>query len=71
LWSPGLTAVLVVDFFVGLIFLITVSLLELAFELIALAIDDVKIIVGKLTPLLLDLALDLLPVTFDWIPVNL
>lgn len=71
MWSPGLTAVLVVDFFVGLIFLITVSLLELAFELIALAIDDVKIIVGKLTPLLLDLALDLLPVTFDWIPVNL
>src|SRR4051794_32689927 len=48
-----------------------VALLDPAFELIAAAIDHVEIIVGQLSPLLLDLAFDLLPVPFDSVPVHL
>jgi hypothetical protein len=54
-----------------LIFCETVPLLNLAFELFATAIYNVEIVVSKLSPLLLDLAFDLLPVSFDSIPVNL
>jgi hypothetical protein len=58
-----LTVVPVIDFLFGLILLIAVALLDLAFELILLARYRVKIIVGQLAPLFLYLALDLLPVT--------
>ena len=37
---------------------------RLAFKLIALAGNSVEIVIGKMTPLLLDLALELLPVSF-------
>src|SRR5580700_2564134 len=47
-----------------------IALLDLAFELVALAVDCGQIIVGELTPLLLDLALGLLPVSFDAVPVH-
>jgi hypothetical protein len=38
-------------------------LLNLAFEFLAAAIDGSQVIIGELTPLLLDLAFDLLPVS--------
>lgn len=44
---------------------IAVTFLDLAFELIALAIDHVKIIVSEPSPLFFDLAFDLLPVAFN------
>jgi len=54
-----------------------VALLDLAFQLIAAAVDLGEIVVGPLTPLLLDLALPLpfssfqfLSVPFDAVPVH-
>src|SRR5690606_22946310 len=47
-----------------------VALLHTAGELVALAGGDVEVVVGELAPLLLRLALELLPVAFDAIPVH-
>src|SRR6185437_1825856 len=68
--SPFLAPVPIIDFLLGLIFLIAIVLLQLAFELVFLPGDDIKVIVREFTPLLLDLAFDLLPVSFDAIPVH-
>jgi hypothetical protein len=65
---PLLTAVPVVNIFANLIFGETVSLLNLAFELFPTAIYNVKVVVCELPPLLLDLALNLLPISFHTIP---
>src|ERR1700730_2759631 len=46
------------------------AFLNLPFELFALAGDFVEIVIRKMTPLLLDLALELLPVSFDAIPIH-
>src|SRR5690349_17269114 len=67
---PLLTAIPIVHFLCRLIFRIAVPLLQAAFELILLAVDDIEIVIRELAPLLLDLALDLLPVTFDTIPIH-
>src|ERR1041385_793241 len=48
----------------------TVALLQLAFELLAAALDDVEIVVGELAPLLLGRTLELLPIAFDPVPVH-
>ena len=48
----------------------TVALLDLAFELLALAVNRGKVVVSELAPLFLDLSDELLPVTFDTIPIN-
>jgi hypothetical protein len=47
-----------------------VGFLDLACKLLAFACDDVKLVVGELAPLLLDVALHLLPVAFYAIPVH-
>src|SRR5690242_17701326 len=47
-----------------------IRLLQLAGELVALAGDGVEAVVGETAPLLLDLALELLPVAFNSIPVH-
>jgi len=66
-----LTRIPVVDFLLGLILVIAVALLQASLELVLLAGDNIKVIVGQLTPLLFDLTLDLLLVSFDAIPVHL
>src|SRR4029077_19352679 len=60
----------VVDVFAHHVFGQAIALLYFAFELVALAVDLGKIVVGELTPLLLDLAFGLLPVSFDAVPVH-
>lgn len=67
---PALTTVPVVDIFLGSILFIAVTLLDLPLELLALAIDDVEVVVGEFASLLLDLTLHLLPVTFNAIPIH-
>jgi hypothetical protein len=67
---PLLTVVPVIDVLTNLIFCETVPLLNLAFELVPTAIYNAKIVVSELSPLLLDLAFDLLPISFDSIPVH-
>jgi len=42
-----------------------IPLLDLAFELLTLAVYGREVIVGELAPLLFDLAFDLLPISFD------
>src|SRR5215207_3518634 len=61
---PFLASVPVVHFTSDLILLIPVTLLDLAFELIAAAVDHVQIVIGELAPLLFDVAFELLPVPF-------
>src|SRR5262245_31579255 len=48
-----------------------VLLLDPSGQLLAAAGDDVELVVGELAPLLLGLALQLLPVAFDAIPVHM
>jgi hypothetical protein len=47
-----------------------IAFLDLAFELLALAVDLGQIVVGELTLLFLDLSLGLLPISFQAIPVH-
>jgi hypothetical protein len=44
---------------------------DLAFQLIAAAIDLGQIVVGQLAPLLLDFALHFFPISFDSVSVHL
>src|ERR1700760_4096019 len=60
----------VVHVFVNLVLGEAVALLQFAFELFAAAFDHVEIVIGEFAPLLLGLALDLLPVTFDLVPIH-
>ena len=59
-----------VDFLLGLILCVTIALLQLTFELLALTVDRRQIVVGQLSPLLLDFAGKLLPIAFSRIPVH-
>jgi hypothetical protein len=67
---PGLAVIPVVNIASGAVFLVAVALLNFPFQLVALAGDLVEIIVRELSPLLLDLPLHLLPVSFNPVPVH-
>src|SRR5215204_3856626 len=67
---PFLASVPVVHFTSDLVLLIPVTLLDLAFELVAAAVDHVQVVIGELAPLLFDVALELLPVPFNPIPIH-
>ena len=69
-FSPALIVVPVVNLFRGLILSVAITLLNFAFELIALASNNIKIVVSELTPLLFDLAFNLFPISFDAVPVH-
>src|ERR1700730_5948465 len=60
----------VVHILVDLILGEAVALLQLAFELLTAALDHVEIVVGEFAPLFLGLALELLPVTFNPVPIH-
>jgi len=47
-----------------------IALLDESFELLAPSVDHGQIVIGKLTPLLFDLALGLFPISFDAVPVH-
>ena len=49
---------------------VAVARLDLAFQLLTVAVDLGNVVVGELAPLLLDLAGHLLPIAFDAIPVH-
>jgi hypothetical protein len=53
-----------------LLFVVAVPFLDFALELIAAAVDDIQIVVGELAPLLLYFASNLLPVSFNAVPVH-
>src|SRR5262249_45112099 len=57
--------------FLRLILGVAVALLQTAGELLAPALDDFEIVLGELAPLLLGFAFELLPVSFDSIPIHL
>jgi hypothetical protein len=58
------------DLLLGLVLGHAITFLDLAGQLGATTLDDVEVVVGELAPLRLDLALELLPVAFDAIPVH-
>src|SRR5690606_26003094 len=60
----------VVDFALDLFLSLPIMLLEAAGELFAIAVDHVKVVIREFAPLLLNLALKLLPISFDLIPVH-
>src|SRR5262245_28287551 len=68
--SPALAGEPVIHVPADLVLGQTVTLLNLALELVAASVDDVEVIVGELAPLFLDLAFDLLPVPFYAIPIH-
>jgi hypothetical protein len=53
-----------VDFLLRLVLSIAIALLQAPRKFLALAFYNLKVVVGELAPLLLDLALELLPVSF-------
>ena len=59
-----------VDLVLGLVLGNAVAILQMPRKLGALALDDVEIVIGEVSSLLLGLALHLLPVAFDTIPIN-
>jgi hypothetical protein len=59
-----------VDLALGLVLRNAIALLETAGELLALALDHVEVVIGELAPLLLNLAFELLPVSFNAIPIH-
>jgi len=65
---PSLAAVPVIDILLCSVLLVAIPLLDFSFQLIALACDDVQIIISEFPPLLLNLPLYLLPVAFDAVP---
>ena len=60
----------IIDFLLHHVLGMTVTLLDLAFELLALAVYRGKVVVSELGLFFLDLANELLPVTFDTIPIH-
>src|SRR4029453_9226026 len=60
----------VVDVLLHLVLGIAVAGLDLALELLAVAVDLGDVVVGELAPLFLHLAGDLLPIAFDAIPIH-
>jgi hypothetical protein len=60
----------VVDSLAHLVLGQAVALLDLAFQLLATAVDRVEIIVRQLAPLFLHPSLDLLPVSFHAVPIH-
>src|SRR5579871_2730900 len=65
-----LSAEPLVDLLPGLVFAQTISLLDETFELISAARDPVQIIVREIAPFLFDFPFELLPISFDRIPVH-
>jgi hypothetical protein len=61
----------VVHFLADLILGIPVAILDLSFQLIAAPVDRREVVIGEFAPLLLDPTRELLPVTFDAIPVHI
>src|SRR5687768_7726235 len=59
-----------VDFGPYLVLGITIVFLQAAFEFVATSFNDVKIVISEFAPLLLRLALEFLPVSFDTVPVH-
>jgi hypothetical protein len=59
-----------IDVFPDLVLRDPVPFLDYSFQLIAMTLDFVQVVVGEITPLLFDLAFELFPVTFDAIPVH-
>jgi hypothetical protein len=60
----------IIDVLADEIFGQSVTLLDTAFELIATAVDLSEVVIGQLTPLLLDLAFRFFPVAFNPVPIH-
>jgi hypothetical protein len=69
-WKLWLGVQPIVDIFAHHVSGKTVALLDLAFELVALAVDLGEIVIGELAPLLFDFPFGLLLVSFNAIPVH-
>ena len=59
-----------VGFLLGFLSGETIPFLQLARELVAFAGDVFEVVVGELAPFLLDSSLQLLPISFELIPVH-
>jgi hypothetical protein len=67
---PSLRIIPIVNILTDLILGEAIALLDFTFKLISFAVDGGKVVVGEISPFLFDLALHLLPVPFDAIPVH-
>src|SRR5690242_111808 len=70
-WSEDLPVLLpLCNLFLRFLARDAISVVDAADQLLAIAGDDVEVIIGELAPLLLGLALEDLPIAFDAIPVH-
>jgi hypothetical protein len=58
------------DLLVDLVSCFSVAFLEKSFELLTLSVDDIKVVVRELAPLLFDAAAELLPISLYLVPVH-
>ncbi|CAH1654058.1 hypothetical protein CHELA1G11_10725 [Hyphomicrobiales bacterium] len=61
----------VIDLPLGFVLRDAIALLQLSGEFRAFTLHDIQIVVGELAPLLLQIPLELLPVTFNAIPIHI
>src|SRR3954463_9007440 len=67
---PGLAVVPGVQIAADAILFIAVAFLQLAFELLPSTVNLVEVVVSEFAPLFPDLALHLLPVAFNTVPIH-
>jgi hypothetical protein len=67
---PSLGVVPVINVLSDLILRMAIALLDFTLKLISLAINRCEVVVSEVSPLLLNLALYLLPVALDAIPIH-
>jgi hypothetical protein len=60
----------VVYILLGLVLGVAVALLDSSLKLLTLAVNNGQVVIGELAPLLLDLTLHVLPVSFNAIPIH-
>src|ERR1700681_3917213 len=69
--SPLLSVIPVVDILLRLVLRNAIAFLDFSFELIALALDLIELVVRELASLLFHFSLHLLPIAFHAIPIHM
>jgi hypothetical protein len=67
---PGLSIVPSIDVAPSAVSFQPVAFLNFTLELIETTVDLIKVVIRELTPLLLDLAFELFPISFDSVPIH-
>jgi hypothetical protein len=67
---PGLSIIPVINVTPRAVSLQAIPFLDLTFELIQMTVDLIKVVISELTPLFLHPSFELLPISFNSIPIH-